>query len=267
VLAKYGVRVLGTPIETVRDTEDRLRFKRRLDEIGVKTARSEACESPDEVRAAVRSIGLPVILRGAYSLGGKGSRICNTEAEVEEALLRAFAGAPRRCWWRSRSGAGKSSSTRSSATAATTPSSSATWRTSTPSASTPGSRSWWPRRRRSTTRVPGLRTIAIKTIRHLGVVGECNIQYALDPSASDYRVIEVNARLSRSSALASKATGYPLAYVAAKIALGLLPPDLPNSITRRTSAFFEPALDYIVCKFPAGTCRSFAPSTPASAAR
>jgi carbamoyl-phosphate synthase large subunit len=106
-----------------------------------------------------------------------------------------------------------------------------------------------------------------KTIRHLGVVGECNIQYALDPKSNDYRVIEVNARLSRSSALASKATGYPLAYVAAKIALGYTLPDLPNAITRRTSAFFEPALDYIVCKFPGGTCRSSARSTRASAAR
>jgi carbamoyl-phosphate synthase large subunit len=258
VLAKYGVRVLGTPIETVRDTEDRLRFKRRLDEIGVKTARSEACESPDAVRAAVRSIGLPVILRGAYSLGGKGSRICNTEAEVEEALLRAFATGTAQVlveeslWgWKEleyevvRDGRDNTIvvcnmenvdplgiHTGESIVVA-------------------------PSQTLNDAEYQGLRTIALKTIRHLGVVGECNIQYALDPKTSDYRVIEVNARLSRSSALASKATGYPLAYVAAKIALGYCLNDLPNSITRRTSAFFEPALDYIVCKFPRWDLQKF----------
>ncbi len=258
VLAKYGVRVLGTPIETVRDTEDRLRFKQRLDEIGVKTARSEACGSPDAVREAVRNLGLPVILRGAYSLGGKGSRICETHEELEDALTRSFAAGTTQVLveeslrgWKEieyevvRDGRDNCITvcnmenldplgihTGESIVVA-------------------------PSQTLNDDEYQMLRTLAIRTIRHLGVVGECNIQYALDPRSNDYRVIEVNARLSRSSALASKATGYPLAYVAAKIALGYSLPDLPNTITRRTSAFFEPALDYIVCKFPRWDLQKF----------
>ncbi len=258
VLAKYGVRVLGTPIEVVRDTEDRLRFKQRLAEIGVKTARSEACDSPEEVRAAVRTIGLPVILRAAYSLGGKGSRICTTDAEIEEALLRAFASGTAQVlveeslWgWKEleyevvRDGRDHCITVCNMENVDPL------------GIHTGESIVVAPSQTLNDEEYQLLRTLAIKTIRHLGVVGECNIQYALDPRTSDYRVIEVNARLSRSSALASKATGYPLAYVAAKIAMGYALNDLPNSITRRTSAFFEPALDYIVCKFPRWDLQKF----------
>lgn len=258
VLAKYGVRVLGTPIDTVRDTEDRQRFKQRLDEIGVKTARSEACDSPDSVRAAVRAIGLPVILRAAYSLGGKGSAICETDAELEAALLRAFGGGTAQVLveeslrgWKEleyevvRDGRDNTITVCNMENVDPL------------GIHTGESIVVAPSQTLNDDEYHMLRTIAIKTIRHLGVVGECNIQYALDPHSSDYRVIEVNARLSRSSALASKATGYPLAYVAAKIAIGYTLPDLPNSITRRTSAFFEPALDYIVCKFPRWDLQKF----------
>ncbi|MBL8600547.1 MAG: carbamoyl-phosphate synthase (glutamine-hydrolyzing) large subunit [Myxococcales bacterium] len=258
VLAKYGVRVLGTPIETVRDTEDRLRFKRKLDEIGVKTARSAACTSPEEVNEAVKRIGLPVILRGAYSLGGKGSRICDTQAELDDALLRAFSGGTTQVLVEESLRGWKEIEYEVVRDARDNCITVCNMENVDPLGIHTGeSIVVAPSQTLNDEEYQKLRTIAIKTIRHLGVVGECNIQYALDPRSWDYRVIEVNARLSRSSALASKATGYPLAYVAAKIALGYALNDLPNAITRRTSAFFEPALDYIVCKFPRWDLQKF----------
>jgi carbamoyl-phosphate synthase large subunit len=258
VLKKYGVRVLGTPVDTVRDTEDRLRFKQRLDEIGVKTARSQACESPESVRLAAREIGLPVILRGAYSLGGKGSAICETPEELEAALVRAFGGGTAQVLVEESLRGWKEIEYEVVRDARDNCITVCNMENLDPLGIHTGeSIVVAPSQTLNDEEYQKLRTIAIKTIRHLGVVGECNIQYALDPRSSDYRVIEVNARLSRSSALASKATGYPLAYVAAKIALGYSLPDLPNAITRRTSAFFEPALDYIVCKFPRWDLQKF----------
>ncbi len=251
ILKKYGVRVLGTPVEAVRDTEDRQRFVQRLDEIGVKTARAKACRTEDEVRQAVKEIGLPVILRGAYSLGGKGSRICDTQEELEETLGKLFkSGLPQvlveeslRGWKEIEYEIVRDSRDNCIAVC--------NMENFDPLGIHTGeSIVVAPSQTLNNEEHQLLRTLALKTIRHLGIVGECNIQYALDPHSCDYRVIEVNARLSRSSALASKATGYPLAYVAAKLALGYTLPDLPNAITRRTSAFFEPALDYIVCKAP-----------------
>ncbi len=250
VLEKYGVRVLGTPVTTIRDTEDRALFIERLAEIGVKTAKSRACTSPVQAIAAIAEIGLPVMLRSGFSLGGQGSSVVKTEAEVKDALDRAFTGNEQvlveeyLAGWKEI----EYEVVRD-------------WRDNCITVCnmenldpmgihTGESVVVAPSQTLSDQEYQDLRTIAIKTIRHLGIVGECNIQYALDPATSDYRVIEVNARLSRSSALASKATGYPLAYVAAKLALGYTLPEIPNGITRRTTAFFEPALDYIVCKFP-----------------
>ncbi len=259
VLAKYGIRVLGTPIESVRDTEDRRRFVDRLNEIGVKTARARACHTETEVREAVQHIGLPVILRSAYSLGGKGSRICETDAELEDALSRTFASGisqvlveeSLRGWKEIEYEIVRDSRDNCIAVC--------NMENVDPLGIHTGeSIVVAPSQTLNNEEYQLLRTLGLKTIRHLGIVGECNIQYALDPHSMDYRVIEVNARLSRSSALASKATGYPLAYVAAKIALGYALPDLPNAITRRTSAFFEPALDYIVCKVPRWDLEKFA---------
>ncbi len=258
ILAKYGVRVLGTPVETVRDTEDRLRFKQRLDEIGVKTARSAACNSADEVRAAVKMLGLPVILRAAYSLGGKGSAICETDQQLEAALLRAFGGGTAQVLVEESLRGWKEIEYEVVRDARDNCITVCNMENLDPLGIHTGeSIVVCPSQTLNDEEYQLLRSIAIRTIRHLGVVGECNIQYALDPKSNDYRVIEVNARLSRSSALASKATGYPLAYVAAKIALGYTLPDLPNAITRRTSSFFEPALDYIVCKFPRWDLQKF----------
>ena len=251
VFQKYGVRVLGTPIDSVRDTEDRKRFVERLNEIGVKTARARACQSEAEVRDAVVAIGLPVILRAAYSLGGKGSRICETQAELDDALSRAFAGGISQVLVEESLRGWKEIEYEVVRDARDNCITVCNMENLDPLGIHTGeSIVVAPSQTLNNEEYQLLRTLAIKTIRHLGIVGECNIQYALDPESNDYRVIEVNARLSRSSALASKATGYPLAYVAAKIALGYTLPDLPNAITRRTSAFFEPALDYIVCKVP-----------------
>ena len=258
VLKKYGVRVLGTPVETVRDTEDRLRFKQRLDEIGVKTARSAACNSREEVRAAVKMLGLPVILRAAYSLGGKGSAICETDEQLEAALFRAVGGGTAQVLVEESLRGWKEIEYEVVRDARDNCITVCNMENLDPLGIHTGeSIVVAPSQTLNDEEYQMLRSIAIRTIRHLGVVGECNIQYALDPKSNDYRVIEVNARLSRSSALASKATGYPLAYVAAKIALGYTLPDLPNTITRRTSAFFEPALDYIVCKFPRWDLQKF----------
>ncbi len=251
VLERFGVRVLGTPVETIRSTEDRHLFVEKLDQIGVRTARSKACRSVDEARAAALEIGLPVMLRGAFSLGGKGSGIVDSEAELSDALARGFAGGIEQVLveeclrgWKEveyevvRDGRDNCVTV-------------CNMENLDPMGIHTGeSIVVAPSQTLDDNEYQFLRSIAIKTVRHLGIVGECNIQYALDPQSSDYRVIEVNARLSRSSALASKATGYPLAYVAAKIALGYALPEIPNGITRRTTAFFEPALDYLVCKIP-----------------
>ena len=250
-LDRLNVRVLGTPVESILDTEDRQLFKDRLAEIDVKTAVSFACSSIDKAREAANTIGLPVMLRGAFSLGGKGSGIVNTPQELESALRRAFAGGipqvlVEECLrgWKEieyevvRDGRDNCITV-------------CNMENFDPLGIHTGeSIVIAPSQTLDDAEYQQLRTIAIDTVRHLGIVGECNIQYALDPDSRDYRVIEVNARLSRSSALASKATGYPLAYVAAKIALGYTLPEIPNGITRKTSAFFEPALDYLVCKIP-----------------
>ncbi len=251
VLDKYGVRVLGTPVEAIRDTEDRELFIRRLSEIDVRTARSKACRSADEVFAAAREIGLPVMLRGAFALGGKGSGIVETEEELREAVRRAFSGGQVQVLveeslrgWKEveyevvRDGRDNCITV-------------CNMENFDPMGIHTGeSIVVAPSQTLNDEEYHFLREIAIRTVRHLGIVGECNIQYALDPNSLEYRVIEINARLSRSSALASKATGYPLAYVAAKVGLGFTLTEIPNSITRRTTAFFEPALDYIVCKVP-----------------
>lgn len=251
VLARHGVRILGTPIEAIRDTEDRQLFIDRLNEIGVKVARSQACRTATEARTAAHDIGFPVMLRGAFALGGKGSGIVDSDAQLEAALKRAFAGGGKQVLveeclrgWKEieyevvRDGRDNCVTV-------------CNMENMDPMGIHTGeSIVVAPSQTLNDEEYQLLRTIAIKTVRHLGIVGECNIQYALDPHRVDYRVIEVNARLSRSSALASKATGYPLAYVAAKIGLGYTLPEIPNGITRRTTAFFEPALDYIVCKVP-----------------
>ncbi|MDJ0872163.1 MAG: carbamoyl-phosphate synthase (glutamine-hydrolyzing) large subunit [Gammaproteobacteria bacterium] len=251
ILGKYGVKVLGTPVETIRDTEDRRLFVERLNEIGVKTARSRACHSPEEARAAAEEIGFPVMLRGAFALGGKGSGFARTEEELEQALERAFSGGiPQvlveeylRGWKEIEYEVVRDTKDNCITVC--------NMENLDPMGIHTGeSIVVAPSQTLNDEEYQLLRTVAIDTIRHLGIVGECNIQYALDPKGVDYRVIEVNARLSRSSALASKATGYPLAYVAAKLAIGYTLPEIPNGITRCTTAFFEPALDYLVCKVP-----------------
>ena len=250
VLEKYGVKVLGTPVQTIIDTEDRDLFVRRLDEIGVKTIRSQACSSIDEVRQAASELGFPVILRAAYALGGLGSGFCNNDDELQAQAEEAFSFSPQVLVEKSLKG----------------------WKEieyevvrdrydncitvcnmenfDPLGIHTGESIVVAPSQTLSNSEYHKLRSLAIRIVRHLGIVGECNVQYALDPQSEDYRVIEVNARLSRSSALASKATGYPLAFVAAKLALGYGLFELKNSVTRTTSAFFEPALDYVVCKIP-----------------
>ena len=229
VFAKYGVKVLGTPVQAIIDTEDRDLFVKRLDEIGVKTIKSEACSTIEEVQKAAHELGFPVILRAAYALGGLGSGFCDNDDELLAQAEEAFAFSPQVLVEKSLKG----------------------WKEI----------EYEVVRDRYDNCITvcnmenfdplGIHTaLAIKIIRHIGIVGECNVQYALDPASEDYRVIEVNARLSRSSALASKATGYPLAFVAAKLGLGYGLFELKNSVTKTTSAFFEPALDYVVCKIP-----------------
>jgi carbamoyl-phosphate synthase large subunit len=251
ILSKHGVQVLGTPIEAIRDTEDRHLFVERLGEIGVKTARSQACHSPDEARSAIRAIGLPVMLRSGFTLGGKGSGIVQLEAEIDAALGRAFAGGAAQVLVEECLQGWKEIEYEVVRDVRDNCVTVCNMENLDPMGIHTGeSIVVAPSQTLNDTEYQLLRSIAIRTIRHLGIIGECNIQYALDPGGVDYRVIEVNARLSRSSALASKATGYPLAYVAAKIALGYALTEIPNGITRRTTAFFEPALDYLVCKFP-----------------
>ena len=250
VFARYGVRVLGTPIQAIIDTEDRDLFVRRLDEIDVKTIRSQACSNVDEVRQAAVRLGYPVILRAAFALGGLGSGFCDDEDELLAQAEEAFSFSSQVLVEKSLRG----------------------WKEieyevvrdchdncitvcnmenfDPLGIHTGESIVVAPSQTLSNTEYHMLRSLAIRIVRHLGIVGECNVQYALDPESEDYRVIEVNARLSRSSALASKATGYPLAFVAAKLSLGYGLFDLKNSVTKCTSAFFEPALDYVVCKVP-----------------
>lgn len=251
ILDRYSVRVLGTPVESIRDTEDRDLFARRLREIGVHTPRSVACRSVAHAIEAAKQIGFPVMLRAGFALGGKGSGIVEDAERLELALKRAFTGGVEQVLveeclrgWKEieyevvRDGADNCITVCNMENVDPL------------GIHTGESIVVAPSQTLDDAEYQLLRSVAIRTIRHLGIVGECNIQYALDPASRDYRVIEVNARLSRSSALASKATGYPLAYVAAKIALGYSLPDIPNSITCRTTAFFEPSLDYIVCKMP-----------------
>ena len=250
VLEKHGVRVLGTPVAVIRATEDRQLFVDRLREIGVKTARSRACTTPHEAVAAAREIGLPVILRGAFSLGGKGSAIVRDERDIEAAVRRMLAGVPQvlveECLsgWKEIEYEVVRDGDDNCITVCNMEN------VDPMGIHTGDSIVVAPSQTLNDHEYQFLREIAIRTIRHLGIVGECNIQYALEPATGDYRVIEVNARLSRSSALASKATGYPLAYVAAKIGLGYTLPQIRNCVTQTTTAFFEPALDYIVCKVP-----------------
>jgi carbamoyl-phosphate synthase large subunit len=251
VFEKYRVQVLGSPVEAIRNTEDRRLFVERLNEIGVNTARSRACASAEEARQAAHEIGFPVMLRGGYALGGKGSGIVESEEELANALHRAFAaGIPQvlveECLtgWKEIEYEVVRDARDNCITVCNMEN------LDPMGIHTGESVVVAPSQTLNDDEYQLLRSVAIQTVRHLGIVGECNIQYALDPNSTDYRVIEVNARLSRSSALASKATGYPLAYVAAKLAIGYTLPEIPNGITRRTTAFFEPALDYLVCKFP-----------------
>ncbi|MDH6342032.1 carbamoyl-phosphate synthase large subunit [Parabacteroides sp. PFB2-12] len=250
ILQKYNVKVLGTQVQAIMDTEDRELFVRKLDEIGVKTIKSEAVENIADARRAARELGYPVIIRAAYALGGLGSGFCDNEEELNLLAEKAFSFSPQVLVEKSLKG----------------------WKEveyevvrdrfdncitvcnmenfDPLGIHTGESIVIAPSQTLSNADYHKLRELAIKIIRHIGIVGECNVQYAYDPESEDYRVIEVNARLSRSSALASKATGYPLAFVAAKLGLGYGLFDLKNSVTKTTTAFFEPALDYVVCKIP-----------------
>ena len=250
VLEKYQVKVLGTPVQAIMDTEDRELFVKKLDEINVKTIKSEAVDNITDARRAAAELGYPVIIRAAYALGGLGSGFCDNEEELNVLAEKAFSFSPQVLVEKSLKG----------------------WKEveyevvrdrfdncitvcnmenfDPLGIHTGESIVIAPSQTLSNTDYHKLRELAIRIIRHIGIVGECNVQYAYDPESEDYRVIEVNARLSRSSALASKATGYPLAFVAAKLGLGYGLFDLNNSVTKTTSAFFEPALDYVVCKIP-----------------
>lgn len=250
VFEKYEMKVLGTPVQAIMDTEDRELFVKRLDEINVKTIKSEAVENIGDARRAAKEVGYPVIIRAAYALGGLGSGFCNNEEELDALAEKAFSFSSQVLVEKSLKG----------------------WKEveyevvrdrfdncitvcnmenfDPLGIHTGESIVIAPSQTLTNSEYHKLRELAIRIIRHIGIVGECNVQYAFDPESEDYRVIEVNARLSRSSALASKATGYPLAFVAAKLGLGYGLFDLKNSVTKTTSAFFEPALDYVVCKIP-----------------
>ena len=249
-LERYNVKVLGTPVQAIIDTEDRELFVEKLNQIDVKTIKSEAVENAEDARRAARELGYPVIVRAAYALGGLGSGFCDNEEELDVLVEKAFAFSPQVLVEKSLRG----------------------WKEveyevvrdrfdncitvcnmenfDPLGIHTGESIVIAPSQTLTNKEYHKLRELAIRIIRHIGIVGECNVQYAFDPESEDYRVIEVNARLSRSSALASKATGYPLAFVAAKLGLGYGLFDLKNSVTKTTSAFFEPALDYVVCKIP-----------------
>ncbi len=250
VFEKYGVQVLGTPVQAIIDTEDRELFVKKLDEIDVRTIKSHAVENIVDARRAAAALGYPVIIRAAYALGGLGSGFCDNEQELDRLAEKAFSFSPQVLVEKSLKG----------------------WKEieyevvrdrydncitvcnmenfDPLGIHTGESIVVAPSQTLTNSEYHKLRELAIRIIRHIGIVGECNVQYALDPESEDYRVIEVNARLSRSSALASKATGYPLAFIAAKLGLGYGLFDLNNAVTKCTSAFFEPALDYVVCKIP-----------------
>ena len=250
ILEKYNVKVLGTPVQAIMDTEDRELFVQKLDEINVKTIKSEACETIEQTRKAAADLGYPVIIRAAYALGGLGSGFADNEEELNKLAEKAFSFSPQVLVEKSLKG----------------------WKEieyevvrdrydncitvcnmenfDPLGIHTGESIVIAPSQTLTNSEYHKLRALAIKIIRHIGIVGECNVQYAFAPQSEDYRVIEVNARLSRSSALASKATGYPLAFVAAKLGMGYGLFELKNSVTKTTSAFFEPALDYVVCKIP-----------------
>jgi len=262
ILKKYGVRVLGTPIAAIRDTEDRDRFVKRLDEIGIKTARSVAVSSVARGVKAAHAIGFPVMIRAGFALGGQGSGVAHDRSELEKRLHEALASVPQVLIEECLSG-WKEIEYEVVHDAADNCITVCNMENLDPMGIHTGeSIVVAPSQTLSNAEYHMLREIAIRTIRHLGIVGECNIQYALDPHSAEYRVIEVNARLSRSSALASKATGYPLAAVAAKLALGHTLPALKNSVTKNTTACFEPALDYIVLKMPRWDLAKFDHAAP-----
>ncbi len=250
ILEKYNLKVLGTPVQAIMDTEDRELFVRKLDEIDVRTIKSQAVENIEDAKKAASELGYPVILRAAYALGGLGSGFCDNETELISLANKAFSYSPQVLVEKSLKGWKEIEyevvrdkydncitvcnmenfdplGIHTGESIVVAPSQTLTNR-----------------------EYHLLRELSIKIVRHIGIIGECNVQYAFDPESEDYRVIEVNARLSRSSALASKATGYPLAFVAAKLGLGYGLFELKNSVTKTTPAFFEPALDYIVCKIP-----------------
>ena len=250
VFEKYGVQVLGTPVQAIIDTEDRELFVKKLDEIGVKTIKSEACSSVGEARKAALDVGYPVILRAAYALGGLGSGFCDNEEQLLQLAGQAFSFSPQVLVEKSLRG-WKEVEYEVVRDAQDNCITVCNMENFDPLGIHTGeSIVVAPSQTLTNAEYHKLRALAIKIIRHIGIIGECNVQYALDPQSEDYRVIEVNARLSRSSALASKATGYPLAFVAAKLGLGYGLFELKNSVTKTTSAFFEPALDYVVCKIP-----------------
>ncbi|MDP2648732.1 MAG: carbamoyl-phosphate synthase large subunit, partial [bacterium] len=250
ILKKYGVRVLGTPTSVIRDTEDRQRFVQRLQEIGVCYARSAAAATTKEALKAAERIGYPVMVRAGFALGGEGSGMVRSAEELSKKLSEVFSSVPQ-VLIEEYLGGWKEIEYEVVRDAADNCITVCNMENIDPMGIHTGeSMVVAPSQTLSNDEYHRLREIAIRTVRHLGVVGECNIQYALDPKSAEYRVIEVNARLSRSSALASKATGYPLAYVAAKLALGYSLTELRNSVTGVTSACFEPALDYIVLKMP-----------------
>lgn len=250
VLEKYNVKVLGTPVQAIMDTEDRELFVKRLDEIQVKTIKSEAVENIIDARKAAAELGYPVIIRAAYALGGLGSGFCDNEEELNVLAEKAFSFSPQVLVEKSLKG-WKEVEYEVVRDAYDNCITVCNMENFDPLGIHTGeSIVIAPSQTLSNTDYHKLRELAIRIIRYIGIVGECNVQYAYDPESEDYRVIEVNARLSRSSALASKATGYPLAFVAAKLGLGYGLFDLKNSVTKTTSAFFEPALDYVVCKIP-----------------
>ena len=250
ILEKYGIEVLGTPVQAIIDTEDRELFVERLDEINVNTIKSQACENIEDARKAAAELGYPVIIRAAFALGGLGSGFCDNEEQLNRLAEKAFSFSPQVLVEKSLKG----------------------WKEiefevvrdrydnciavcsmenfDPLGIHTGESIVVAPAQTLNNHEVQKLRELSLRIIRHIGIVGECNIQFAFDTQSEEYRVIEVNARLSRSSALASKATGYPLAFVACKLGLGYGLFDLTNSVTKNTTAFFEPAIDYVVCKIP-----------------
>ena len=250
ILERYGVRVLGTPVQTIIDTEDRERFVQKLDEIKVLTIRSHAATSRQEAREAAATIGYPVIVRAAYALGGLGSGFCDNEAELDAVTAKAFTFSGQVLIEKSLKG-WKEIEYEIVRDGADNCIAVCNMENFDPLGIHTGeSIVVAPSQTLTNSEYHFLRKTSIDIVRHLGIVGECNVQYAFSPDGEDYRVIEVNARLSRSSALASKATGYPLAFIAAKLALGYSLAELKNAVTKSTPAFFEPALDYVVCKIP-----------------